>query len=132
MVNKVILIGNIGRDPELKQTNTGSSVVKFSLATSEKRKGQDGQWQDHTEWHNLVTFGKTAENLIQYCAKGSKLFVEGRLQTRKWQDKEGKDRYSTEVVADNIKYLSKREEGQGGYSDGAQYEPPTDDSVIPF
>ena len=107
MVNKVILIGNLGRDPEAKQT-PNSTLCKFSMATTERRKDQDGSWGEHTEWHNVVCWGKTAENVAKYCQKGKQVYVEGRLQTRKWQDKEGNDRYSTEVVGDRIRFMSDR------------------------
>ena len=116
MVNKVILIGNLGQDPELRTTGSGMAVVTLRLATTDKRKGQDGTWTDHTEWHSVTVFGRTAENVNQYCRKGKQLYVEGRLQTRKWQDKEGHDRYTTEVVADNVRFLG----GGGGAGGGGE------------
>ena len=88
MINKAILIGNLGRDPEAKPTQN-STVCSFSIATNERRKDRDGNWGDHTEWHNIVCWGKTAENVAKYCQKGKQVYVEGRIQTRKWQDKEG-------------------------------------------
>ncbi len=108
-VNKAILIGNLGRDPEVRYTQGGTAVANFSLATTERAK-KDGEWVDHTEWHNIVTFGKVAENCGKYLTKGSSCFIEGRIQTRKWTDKEGKDRYTTEIVAQNIQFLG----GKGG------------------
>ncbi|MBM4365497.1 MAG: single-stranded DNA-binding protein, partial [Deltaproteobacteria bacterium] len=105
MVNKVILIGNLGQDPEVRKTNSGNSVASLRLATAERFKADDGTWQERTEWHTVVAWGRTAENVGQYCKKGKQLFIEGRLQTRKWTDKEGKDRYSTEVVAEVIRFL---------------------------
>jgi single-strand DNA-binding protein len=99
-VNKVILIGNLGKDPEVRRLNSGDQVVNFSLATSETwRDKTSGERKEKTEWHNIVIFnenlGKVAE---QYCKKGSKIYIEGQLQTRKWQDKDGQDRYTTEIV----------------------------------
>jgi len=124
-VNKVILIGNLGKDPELRTTGGGTSVCTLNIATTERRKDRDGNWSDQTEWHSVVTFGKTAENVHRYCKKGKQIFVEGRLQTRKWQDKEGKDRWTTEVIADDIRFLSggsgggdRGDRGGGGYGGG--------------
>ncbi|MBQ73206.1 MAG: single-stranded DNA-binding protein, partial [Planctomycetaceae bacterium] len=120
-VNKVILIGNLGQDPELRNTNSGTAVVNLRIATNERRRNQEGQWDNHTEWHSVVAFGKTAENIGRFMKKGRQLYIEGRLQTRKWQDRDGNERYSTEVVADNVRFLSNRgddEGGGGGYSGG--------------
>jgi len=113
MVNKVILIGNLGQDPEMRSTASGTAVANLRLATADRRKDRDGNWTDHTEWHTIVAFGRTAENVAQYCRKGKQLFVEGRLQTRKWQDRDGRDRYSTEIVADNVRFLGGRGESAG-------------------
>src|ERR1051325_5899703 len=96
-VNKVILIGNLGKDPEVRYVQSGKAVCTLRLAMSERRKDGDG-WKDHTEWMDVVTFGKTAEAVGQYLNKGSRCFVEGRLQTRQYKDKEGHDRWKTEVV----------------------------------
>ena len=113
MVNKVILIGNLGQDPEVKETKTGTHVCKLRLATTDRRKDRDsGDWSDHTEWHNVVCFGKTANNVGKYCQKGKQIYVEGRLQTRKWQDKDGRARYTTEVIGDNIRFLKGGNEKQ--------------------
>ncbi len=112
-VNKVFLLGNLGKDPELRYTTAQNPICSFSVATSERRKDQSGAWVDHTEWHNVVTFGKTAENCSQYLKKGRQAFIEGKIQTRKWQDKEGKDRYSTEIVAATVQFV-----GGAGKSSG--------------
>lgn len=121
MINKVILIGNLGADPEVRTTAGGTAVANLRIATTERRKDKDGNWSDHTEWHSVVVFGRTAENCGQYLKKGRQVYVEGRLQTRKWQDREGNDKYSTEVAADIVRFIggAPREEGAGGgYSGG--------------
>ena len=118
-VNKVILIGNLGRDPEVRNTQSGSVVANLSIATTERRKTREGNWDDHTEWHRVVCFGRTAENAQKFLSKGRQVYVEGRLSTRKWTDKEGKDRYTTEVVCDSLRFLSRGgESGGGGYGGG--------------
>ena len=105
MLNKVILIGNLGADPELRYTQNGNQVASFSVATSERWKGQDGKVQEQTEWHRIVAWGRLAEICNQYLHKGSRIYLEGKLQTRKWQDRDGSDRYITEVVAREMKML---------------------------
>ncbi len=100
-VNKVILLGNVGRDPELRYTQNGTAVCNFSLATTERAK-IGGEWQDRTEWHSVVAWGRLAETCSNYLAKGSQVYIEGRLRTRKWEDREGNTRYQTEVVADSM------------------------------
>ncbi len=100
-VNKVILLGNVGRDPELRYTQNGTAVCNFSLATTERAK-IGGEWQDRTEWHSIVAWGRLAETCSNYLAKGSQVYIEGRLRTRKWEDREGNTRYQTEVVADSM------------------------------
>jgi single-strand DNA-binding protein len=110
-VNKVILLGNLGKDPELRYTPSQVPVCNFSLATSERRKDANGQWSDHTEWHNVIAFGKTAENCSNFLKKGRQVYLEGKIQTRKWQDKEGKDRYTTEVLANTVQFVGTREGG---------------------
>lgn len=112
MVNKVILLGNLGADPELKSTPSGQSVCSLRIATSEKYKDKDGNQQEKTEWHKVVVWGKLADLVNQFCKKGKQIYLEGKLQTRKWQDKDGKDQYTTEVVAENVKFLG----GAGGAS----------------
>lgn len=116
-INKVILLGNLGKDPEVRSTSGGMSIARFPLATGERKKDQSGQWVDHTEWHNVVTFGRTAENCQKFLKKGRQIFVEGRIRTNKWQDKEGKDRYTTEILADNVQFVGGK--GEGDYSSSA-------------
>ena len=110
-VNKVILIGNLGKDPEVRYTQSQTAVCTFSLATGERKKDPNGNWVDHTEWHNIVCFNKTAEFVGQYLKKGRQVFIEGKIQTRKWQDKEGKDRYTTEILANNVQFVGNKESG---------------------
>ena len=113
-VNKVILIGNLGKDPEVRYSPNGGAVTNITLATSESWKDKNtGEKQEKTEWHRIVFFGKLAEIAGEYLKKGSQVYIEGRLQTRKWQDKEGKDRYTTEIVAGEMQMLGSRE-GRGG------------------
>ena len=116
-VNKVILVGNLGRDPEVRTTGGGMTIASLNIATTERRKDKDGNWGEHTEWHKVSLFGKTADNAAKFLKKGRQVYVEGRLQTRKWQDKEGQDRYTTEVVADEVKFLGGGEGGGGGQRD---------------
>jgi len=103
-MNKVILIGNVGNDPDVKYTASGSAVANFSLATSEKYKDKSGQRQEKTEWHRLVIWGKPAEIIGEHLHKGDKLGVEGKLQTRDWEDKDGNKRYTTEVVVTTFEF----------------------------
>ena len=118
MVNKVILIGNLGNDPEIRYTQKGTQVVNFRIATTERWRGQDGQMQEQTEWHNIVAWDRLAEICGQYLHKGSRVYIEGKLQTRKWQDQSGQDRYTTEIVAREMKMLSPRDSEGGGYGGG--------------
>ena len=118
-VNKVILLGNVGKDPEIRSTPGGTMVANFSLATSDRFQDQQGNWQDRTEWHNLVAFKRTAEIIRDYVKKGSKLYVEGKIQTRTWDDKDGVKHYKTEILVNDLSLLSGREEGSGGYSRSA-------------
>lgn len=113
-VNKVILIGNLGKDPEVRYMPSGGAVSNTSLATSETWKDKNGEKQERTEWHNIVFFEKLAEIAANYLRKGSKIYVEGKLQTKKWQDKEGNDRYTTQVVVQTMQMLDgkKRESGE--------------------
>jgi single-strand DNA-binding protein len=118
-VNKVILIGNLGKDPEVKYTPSGTPVAKLTLATNERYKDKDGQWQDRTEWHNIVLWQRLAEIAGEYLKKGGKVYIEGRLQTRSWDDKQtNQKRYMTEVVASDLVLLGGRSEG-GEFSRGA-------------
>lgn len=109
-VNKVILVGNLGQDPEVRYTPSGSAVANFSIATNESWKSKDGQDQERTEWHKIVVWGKQAENCGEYLSKGRTVYIEGRLQTRSWDDKEGVKRYTTEIVANTVQFLG----GPGG------------------
>jgi single-strand DNA-binding protein len=122
-VNKVILIGNLGKDPEVKYTPQGTAVAKLTLATNERYKDKEGQWQDRTEWHNVVLWQRLAEIAGEYLKKGGKVYIEGKLQTRSWEDKQtNQKRYMTEVVANDLVLLGGRGEGSGdsgGYSRGA-------------
>ncbi len=114
-VNKVILIGNLGNDPEIRYTPSGSAVANLSLATSETwRDKQSGELQDRTEWHRLVFFNRLAEIVGEYLRKGSKIYVEGTLRTRKWQDKNGIDRFTTEIIASEMHMLDSRSAGSSG------------------
>ena len=112
-VNKVILIGNLGRDPETRYMPEGGAITNISIATTEKWKDKAGEMQEKTEWHRVAFFGKLAEIAGEYLKKGSQVYVEGRLQTRKWQDKDGADKYSTEIVANQMQMLGSRQ-GMGG------------------
>lgn len=129
MINKAILIGNLGADPEIRYTQSGTQVATFNIATTERWKGQDGQMQENTEWHKIVAWSKLAEICGEYLQKGSRVYIEGRIQTRKWQDQNGVDRYTTEIIAREMKMLSPRggDAGQGGGGGGYQEsfpEPP--------
>jgi len=123
-VNKVILIGNLGRDPETRYMPEGGAITNISIATTDKWKDKNGEMQEKTEWHRVAFFGKLAEIAGEYLKKGSQVYVEGRLQTRKWQDKEGVDKYTTEVVADRMQMLGSRQGMGGGDRDGGSQERP--------
>jgi single-strand DNA-binding protein len=112
-VNKAILLGNLGKDPEVKYTQQQMAICRFPIATSSRRKDQSGQWVDQTEWHNIVTFGKNAENCARFLKKGSQVFVDGEIRTNKWQDKEGRDRYTTEIIANSVQFIGKKGESSG-------------------
>ncbi len=135
-VNKVILLGNVGKDPEIRSTTGGTLVANLSLATSERYKDKGGEWQERTEWHNLVGYARGAEILRDYVKKGSKLYVEGRITTRSWDDKEtGKKAYRTEIVVNEISLLSPAEasngrsgtHGRGSQSSANRESEPADD-----
>ena len=131
MINQCNFIGRLGRDPEIRYTQSGKAVASFSIACSEKRGGEEA-----TEWVNVVAWEKLAEICGQYLVKGSLVFISGRMQTRKWQDKDGGTRYTTEIVAREMKMLSPRGEGSGsggGYGgDGGGQEPPPMEDDVPF
>ncbi len=118
-VNKVILIGNLGADPETRYLPSGDAVTNIRIATTETWKDKGGEKQEHTEWHRIAFFGKQAEIAGEYLKKGSPVYVEGRIRTRKWQDKDGQDRYSTEIVADRMQLLGSR----GGGAESVAREP---------
>ena len=130
MINKVILIGNLGADPEIRYTQSGSQVATFNVATTERWKGQDGQMQEQTEWHSCNAWGKLAEICGKYLQKGGKVYVEGSINTRKWQDKTGADRYSTEIKVREMKMLDGKG-SSGGQQERGAATPMGDDSV-PF
>ncbi|MGE4531193.1 MAG: single-stranded DNA-binding protein [Acidithiobacillus sp.] len=113
-VNKVILLGHLGKDPEMRYQPSGGAIANFSIATSETFKDKDGNKQERTEWHRVALFGRTAEIAGEYLRKGSMAYVEGRLQTRKWTDKEGQERYTTEIVGDRLQLVG----GRGGSGGG--------------
>lgn len=119
-VNKVILIGNLGADPELRYSTNGTPIARFNLATNERVPTSEGGWEDRTEWHRIVAFGKTAENCGNYLSKGRLVYIEGKLQTRQWEDNQGVKRSTTEIVAREVHFLSGPDEqaqaGQGGYA----------------
>ena len=129
-INKVILIGNLGNDPDTRYTSSGAAVANVSIATSESWKDREsGEQQERTEWHRVVFFGRLAEIVSEYLRKGSQIYVEGRLQTRKWQDKDGNDRYTTEIVANEMQMLGSR----GGSADmGQSAPPPRSESMIEY
>jgi single-strand DNA-binding protein len=140
MINKVILVGNLGRDPEVRSTPSGQPVANFTLATNRGYKDRDGNRQKQTEWHNIVCWGRQAEIAGQYLTKGKQIYIEGRLQTRSWDDKQsGEKKYRTEIVCENFQMLGSRGEYDGGApsstsSQGAPSDiggPPSDDD-IPF
>jgi single-strand DNA-binding protein len=131
-VNKVTLLGNLGKDPEIKFLPSGQAVANFGLATSDRYKDKAGEWQDRTEWHNVVAYGRTAEIVRDYVKKGNKLYIEGRLTTRSWDDKDtGKKVYRTEVVVNDLVLIGGRGDGESGggsynrQSSGSQGSPYT-------
>ncbi|HTO55133.1 MAG TPA: single-stranded DNA-binding protein [Myxococcota bacterium] len=142
-VNKVILVGNVGRDPELRYTQSGQPVASFSIATNERFKDRDGNWKDRTEWHRIVAWARLAEICGEYLRKGSPVYIEGRIQTRDWEDKEGNKRQTTEIVALSMQMLGRRGEGggpslggddqsQAGGADPLSQAPSGADDEIPF
>ena len=126
-LNKAMIIGNLGDDPELRFTQSGTPVANLSIATNRKWTDKSGQKQERTEWHKVAVFGRQAENCDKYLSKGRQVYVEGRIQTREWQDKQGNKRYSTEIVAQTVQFLSG---GGGGGGGGMGGPPPYTDADI--
>ena len=126
-INKALILGNVGNDPEIRQTQDGKAIANLSIATSEVWKDQQGQRQEKSEWHRVVAYGKLAEIIGQYVKKGSKVYIEGKIQTRKWQDQSGNDKYTTEIVANEMQMLDSPSQGQGqqqgGYQQPQQQQP---------
>lgn len=112
-LNKVLLIGNVGKDPEVRHLENGSMVARFSIATTERYKDKNGEFQEQTEWHNIVCWRTLAERIEKFVKKGSQLFIEGKIRTGSWEDKTGQIRYTVEIVADNIQILGRKQESQG-------------------
>jgi len=138
-LNKVMLIGNLGKDPEVRYTPSGAAVASFNLATSERFKNKSGEWEERTEWHRVTLWSKLAEIAGEYLSKGKTVYIEGRLQTRKWQDNSGNERYTTEIVGEKMQMLSPKGERRGGdttsepaHGGGGYEEPPFQDDDIPF
>ncbi|MBI5893469.1 MAG: single-stranded DNA-binding protein [Deltaproteobacteria bacterium] len=135
-LNKVMLIGNLGADPEVKYTPSGTAVTNFRIATSEKWKDKEGKVQDRVEWHRIVTFGKLAEICGEYLVKGKQVYIEGRIQTRSWDDKDGNKKYMTEVVANTMQMLGSadnKQKGQAVEEAGfSQESAPAVDEDVPF
>lgn len=113
MINKAILVGNVGRDPEIKSLPSGSRLATFSLATNERRKDENGNWSDHTEWHNIIVWGRTVDVVEKYVTKGRQLYIEGPIRTRSWET-DGVKKYMTEITALTLKLLGSRDGGGGG------------------
>ena len=131
MLNKVMIIGRLGRDPELRYSQSGSPVCTLNIATDESYTDNSGQKVEKAEWHRIVVFQKAAENCSQYLAKGSLVFIEGRLETRKWQDQQGQDRFATEIKAQRVQFLDRKADGQssqqqegGRRQQGRRHAPP--------
>jgi single-strand DNA-binding protein len=131
MVNDVTIIGNLGQDPELRHTEKGTAVCTLSVATNRKWKNKDGDLQDDTQWHKVVVWDKQAESCNEYLSKGRQVYVRGRLQTRKWEDKEGVERWTTEIVAQEVKFLGSKDGGGSGGGGRSEAPPPSDDD-LPF
>lgn len=138
-INKAILVGRLGKDPEIRYTPSGTAIANFTMATSENYKDKDGQKQERTEWHRIVAFGKLAEICGEYLAKGKQVYIEGRIQTRSWDDKDGNKKYMTEIVANTMQMLGKPEDAsaQGGGQtiigeSAANPEPSAVDEDVPF
>jgi single-strand DNA-binding protein len=131
-VNKVILIGHLGTDPEVKFTPNGTAIATFNLATSERRKDKDGNWTDHTEWHRIVAFGKVAQNCGQYLKKGKQVYIEGSISSRQYKDKEGQNRTIFEIKASQVLFLGKADSDRNNEEQLDEPEPSEKDDDIPF
>jgi single-strand DNA-binding protein len=131
-VNRVFLIGNLGADPEVRATQSGLFAANFRIATNVRYKDKDGNQREHTEWHRIVTFGKLAEISRDYLRRGRQVFVEGRLQTREWQDKDGHKRYTTEVVVDNLQFLGVSRESSAASPPPAAEAAALPEADVPF
>jgi single-strand DNA-binding protein len=144
-VNKVILVGNLGRDPELRYIPSGQAVANFTLATNDRWRDKEGNNQERTEWHRIVVWGKSAENCAQYLQKGRSVYIEGRLQTREWEDKDGNKRQTTETIAQTVQFLGGRggagaesggrpsgDSGSSGTDSGGGESPRPPSSDVPF
>jgi single-strand DNA-binding protein len=131
-LNKVMIIGHLGREPEMRYTPSGRPVTSFSVATTRSWNSPDGERREETEWFNVVAWGNLAEICKQYLAKGQQGYVEGRLQTRRWEDQDGKKHFSTEVVASEMIMLGERPSRSGGESAGPATEPPVEEDEFPF
>lgn len=131
-MNKVILIGRLGADPEARQSKKGNAVTSFSVATNETWKGKDGEKHENTEWHKVVCFNRTAETCAKYLSKGRQVCVEGKIQTQEWKDDDDNTRYTTQIVANNVEFLSGGDAGSGGGSKSQPLDQEFDDADIPF
>lgn len=138
-INKVILIGNLGADPEIRYMPNNDPVANLSLATSERWKDKNGEQRESVEWHRVIAFRQLADIIGKYCKKGSKLYIEGKLKTRKWQDQNGQDRYTTEIIADQMQMLDSKDDDNRGQNDYGSNQPPArqqddfdDPDSIPF
>jgi single-strand DNA-binding protein len=134
MINKVFLIGNLGADPEIRYTQSGTAVASFAIATTERWKDKEGGQQEKTEWHRIVAWRRLAEICGEYLSKGSRVYIEGKLQTRKWEDKDGNNRYTTEIIANEMKMLDTRgsNSSDGGHNDFSPEPPPVTGDDVPF
>ncbi|MFQ5928235.1 MAG: single-stranded DNA-binding protein [Acidobacteriota bacterium] len=137
MVNRVILVGRLGRDPEMRYTSSGTPVTNFSVATNERWNNQNGERQERTEWHKIVTWSKLAEICNQYLTKGQLVYIEGRLQTREWDDRDGNKRRTTEIVASDMRMLGSRTQESStqepvGVTEGGDMETGITDDDVPF
>ena len=128
MINKVILVGNVGQDPEVRYTgdaSNGAKVATIRLATTERYRDRNGSLQEHTEWHSVVVWRNTADVVEKYVRKGSQLYIEGKLRTRSWEDQTGNKRYVTEIMADTLQLLGRKQDNQQGYGQQGGYQQPT-------